>query len=132
MEWSEDLVLQFIEAYRDRPVLWDMTHKFFKIKSKRNDAWEELATLFNISGCEAKKKVNSILASFRRERRKSVCQTSESGSDKVCQSKWFAFKSLRFLINRNKPRQTQCMDEVNSQQMYMLSFRVNIVNCCAH
>jgi hypothetical protein len=115
MEWSEDLVLQFIEAYRDRPVLWDVRHKFFKIKNKRNDAWEELATLFNTNRYEAKKKINSLLASFRRERRKSICATSVAGADEVCQSKWFAFKSLQFLIDRNKAGQTQCTDEVGAQ-----------------
>ena len=72
MEWSEDLVLQLIEAYRERPVLWDVGHKLFKIKTKRNDVWEELATIFNTDRYEEKKKINSLLASFRRERRKVV------------------------------------------------------------
>lgn len=67
MEWSEDLVLQLIEAYRARPVLWDVGHKFFKIKTKINDVWEELATIFNTGIYEVKKKINSLLASFRRE-----------------------------------------------------------------
>ncbi|XP_021922023.1 uncharacterized protein LOC110830905 isoform X3 [Zootermopsis nevadensis] len=53
--------------------------------------------------------------SLRRERRKSICQTSVTGTNEVCQSKWFAFKSLLFLIDRNKPRQTQCTDEIVEQ-----------------
>jgi hypothetical protein len=114
MEWSEDLVLQLIEAYRDRPVLWDVRHECFKIKSKRNDVWEELATLFNTNRYEVKKKVNSLLASFRRERRKVICTSSGIGTDEVSQSKWFAFKSLLFLMDKSKLKQIKYTDEVSS------------------
>jgi Alcohol dehydrogenase transcription factor Myb/SANT-like. len=125
MEWSEDLVLQLIEAYRERPVLWDVGHKLFKIKTKRNDVWEELATIFNTDRYEVKKKINSLLASFRRERRKVMCTTSGIGADEVSQSKWFAFKSLLFLMDKNKLRQSQCTDEVSS---YMYVLKVENIN----
>jgi len=121
MEWSEDLVLQLIEAYRERPVLWDVGYKLFKIKAKRNDVWEELGTIFNTERYVVKKKINSLLASFRRECRKVKC-TSGTGADEVSQSKWFAFKSLLFLMDKNKLRQSQCTDEVSSYHMYVLKF----------
>jgi hypothetical protein len=67
-----------------------------------------------------KKKINSLLASFRRERRKVMCTSSGIGTDEVSQSKWFAFKSLLFLMDKNKLTQSQCTDEVSSYAMNIL------------
>lgn len=61
-----DTGIQLIEA-RDRPVVWDVSNKYFKIKN--NDAWEELAALLNTKNYKVKK-INSLLASFRTEGQK--------------------------------------------------------------
>jgi hypothetical protein len=56
MEWTnDDATLQLISEYEKRVVLWDRTHKFYKLVNKKNDAWEEL--LKNLA--ELKKKINN-------------------------------------------------------------------------
>ncbi|VEN55442.1 unnamed protein product [Callosobruchus maculatus] len=56
---------------------------------------------------EVKKKMESLLASFRREKlkgRKTV--GTGKGTDEVYESKWFAFRRLAFLLDRDEPTQT--------------------------
>ncbi|XP_047104849.1 uncharacterized protein LOC124743995 [Schistocerca piceifrons] len=104
MEWSNDLSLQLIEAYRDRPVLWDVSHNYYKLANRRNEAWAEIAKLFNCDVMEVKKKMNSLLSSFRRERQKEGLRRSGTGPEEVYHSTWFAFNSLKFLFDRYRPR----------------------------
>ncbi|GLV42309.1 hypothetical protein CBL_03046 [Carabus blaptoides fortunei] len=59
-------------------------------------------------GCsaeEAKKKMDSMLASFRREKgkRKTSVRTGK-GKHKMYVSKWFAFNRMAFLLNRDEPK----------------------------
>lgn len=109
MEWSNDSVLQLIDAYRIRPVLWNSSDPFYKNKNKKEDAWRELAELLKTDSAEIKKKMQSLLASFRREKQK-LKTTSGMGTEELYDTKWFAFKSLLFLKDKNRPVQTQDTD----------------------
>ncbi|KAJ4440416.1 hypothetical protein ANN_08557 [Periplaneta americana] len=51
---------------------------------------------------EVKKKIESLLTSFRRERQKSA-KRSEMGSDEVYESTWFAYKHMYFLLEKFTP-----------------------------
>lgn len=106
MEWSNDSVLQLINAYRIRPVLWNSLDSYYKNKNKKEDAWRELADMLNTDIAEIKKKMQSLLASFRRERQK-LKTISGMGAEEVYDTKWFAFKSLLFLKDKNQPVETQ-------------------------
>ncbi|KAK5647823.1 hypothetical protein RI129_002715 [Pyrocoelia pectoralis] len=107
MEWSNDKVLKLIEAYRERPVLWDSTDAYYKNRNRKEDAWAELANMLDTNDTsEIKKKIQSLLASFRREKQK-LKPTSGMGTEEVYNTKWFAFSSLLFLKDKNKPRETQ-------------------------
>lgn len=54
---------------------------------------------------DVKKKIDSLLTSFRRERQKSKCY-SGAGTEDVYKSNWFAFKHLQFLMDKFTPRKT--------------------------
>ncbi|KAF7274315.1 hypothetical protein GWI33_013021 [Rhynchophorus ferrugineus] len=106
MEWSNRTVLQLIEAYREQPVLWNSTDFYYKNRNRKEDGWNELAGIFGTDSSEIKKKIQFLLASFRREKQK-VMITSGVGTNEVYNIKWFAFSSLLFLNDKNKPRQTR-------------------------
>jgi hypothetical protein len=53
-----DATLQLISEYQEHVVLWDSTHKFYKLVNKQNDVWEEIAEEVGISVPEVKKKMN--------------------------------------------------------------------------
>nr|CAH7721185.1 unnamed protein product [Callosobruchus chinensis] len=90
MEWNNDNVLELINAYRVRPVLWNSLDPYYKNKNKKEDAWVELADMLTTDTAEIKKKMQSPLASFRTEKQK-LKATSGMGSEKIYDTKWFAF-----------------------------------------
>jgi len=105
MEWSNAVVLNLIDEYRQRECLWNPKDSNYKSKTKKLDAWSELANVFKCDILEIKKKMESLQSSFRRERQKEETTTG-MGAEDAYQSKWFAFKSLEFLKDKFEPRKT--------------------------
>ncbi|CAH2008597.1 unnamed protein product [Acanthoscelides obtectus] len=65
---------------------------------------------------KCKKKIISLLASFRREKNKTKQGTSTGkGRDEVYCSRWFAYEAFRFLEDRDLPRKRLAteLDDVN-------------------
>ena len=58
MERTNDATLELKSEYEKHVVLWDRTHKFYKLVNNKNDAWEEIAKEVGISVAEVKKKMN--------------------------------------------------------------------------
>ncbi|KAL1488148.1 hypothetical protein ABEB36_015106 [Hypothenemus hampei] len=102
MEWPRESIIDFINSYRCKEILWDTKHPKYYNKIKKNDAWEELAVEFNTTADECKKKMNGLLSALRREKAKVKKRLSD-----VYESSWFAFKSMQFLWDKNKVRKTQ-------------------------
>lgn len=66
---SDENCLKFIQLYQDRPILWDPQHPKFKITKLKYDSWMDVSNEMNSGINEVKKKkMNSLLTSFRRER----------------------------------------------------------------
>lgn len=87
------MILQLIDEYKNRPILWDRDHKHFRNGDRKMKAWADMAAVFNLRETwEVKKKMNSLLASYRRERHKIRAKTTKPGENIV--STWFGFKAL--------------------------------------
>lgn len=74
MEWSNDLCLRLLRLYENYPVLWNPKDKSYFSKRKKNEAWENITIQMGLTaadGEEIKKKILSLLGSFRREKSKS-------------------------------------------------------------
>lgn len=107
MEWTNEKVLQLIEVYREHPLLWDCHLSEYKNRNRRADALNEIALSFGVDKTEIDRKIKNLLSHFARELKREANSTkSGSGSDNVYKSKWFAFDSMQFLRDRNKPRNT--------------------------
>lgn len=103
IEWPTDKCIQFIEEYKNRPLLWDRDHIHNRITERKLKAWEEMAGIFNTETWELKKKMNSLLASYRRERQKVRIKTMKHrNGEKVdsTSSTWFAYPSFKFLHDK--------------------------------
>lgn len=98
-EWMNRDVLRLIEAFKERPCLWDHNDKDFKLLKKKNECWAEIANIFDVDVYELRKKMNSVLASYRRERQKHG--TLKPDGDRYF-SNWFAYNSMKF-IKRKRP-----------------------------
>lgn len=70
MEWSHEASLRLIDEYEKAPLLWDSKHPHYYSKTRKQEAWEAVAARINTDVEELKKKLNSLLGSFRRERMK--------------------------------------------------------------
>lgn len=90
MEWTKDKIIAMINMYRERTLLWNQFDDFFRYKGKREAAWKEIAMAMGTTVCEAQRKMHSLLASYRRERKK-----YEDGANPG--PAWFAYKHLVFL-----------------------------------
>nr|CAH7716259.1 unnamed protein product [Callosobruchus chinensis] len=76
-------------------------------KIKKYDAWVSIAEVMACETTEVKKKMESLLASFRREKLKGTKTIGTGkGRHEVYESKWFAFRRLAFLLDRDEPTQT--------------------------
>lgn len=111
MEWTDDKVLVLIEEYKSRPGLWEPNHPHYKYANRKNEYWRSLANAVQTNVAEVKKKLNSLLASFRRERAK-VKKASGKSSKEVFQSNWFAYNSMAFLLDKFKFQLTPRSSEV--------------------
>ncbi|KAF5306419.1 hypothetical protein FQA39_LY08928 [Lamprigera yunnana] len=107
MKWNDLNILRLIEFYREREVLLNCKLKEYKNKNKRHNALLEIAVSFGVSKEEIDKKIRYLLSHFAQEvKKENDTNKSESGSDGRYKSKWFAFKNLLCLRDRNKPRGT--------------------------
>lgn len=103
MELTKEKICQLIDLYYERPILWDQTQSNYKNKYKKNDAWSEISEVMGVEKVEIEKKMKNLIGQFYRECKR---MKSGAGTDEVVESKWFAFKSLMFLKDKNKPRTT--------------------------
>ncbi|XP_043476286.1 flocculation protein FLO11-like [Leptopilina heterotoma] len=82
---------------------------------------EDTSGSYSIDWC--KKKILSLRASYRREKKKEKeSKGTGKGGDEVYQSRWFAYEAMRFLNDKDKPRkrlnteQTTELDKVSDNE----------------
>lgn len=88
VEWTPTLVVRLVQEYERRRELWDVGHDLYRVHTAKHELWEELAAIFDCEVPDLKKKLNSILASHRREKAKVRAGARTS---------WFLYHHLRFL-----------------------------------
>lgn len=124
MEWSRHKIFLLINLYRNRPILWDPQSLQHYNKIEKQEAWQEISDKLGTSANECKRKMSSLLASFRREKaRMSKSEDTRAskrafltilrfltsffgilGASKPYKSGWFAFKALTFILDRDCDR----------------------------
>jgi hypothetical protein len=70
MEWTQESVIEFIELYKRKEIIWNPKHPMHFNKIRKQDAWEELGKEVNRPVDECKKKMVNLLSSLRREKMK--------------------------------------------------------------
>ncbi|XP_035826724.1 uncharacterized protein LOC101860181 [Aplysia californica] len=106
-DWDKDRCFRLLEEYENYTELWDTRNDLYYSKSRKNDCWEAISVTMNCHVDEAKRKMESLLASFRREKSKAkkiIALGLERGTHEVYESKWFAFDKMSFLMDRSRER----------------------------
>lgn len=68
--WSQDDILQLVEWYQEKEELWNPKCAAYHMKNLKHDAWLWIAKNCSCEVEDVVKKMESLLASFRRERTK--------------------------------------------------------------
>nr|CAH7723793.1 unnamed protein product [Callosobruchus chinensis] len=68
--WTNEKCLILIGLYESDIVLWDPKYEQYFSRQKKEDAWRDISISMEIDVEEIKKKMTSLLGSFRRERSK--------------------------------------------------------------
>ncbi|XP_060523693.1 uncharacterized protein LOC132700408 [Cylas formicarius] len=106
MEWSNDLVLEFIRLYEMHPVLWNPEHPLNKNRTSLNDAWIKMAEDFSIDVTvdQLRKKKESVLAMYRTITNK--IRKWEVRKEKYVPS-WFAYDAIHKFMSTIKKRKKE-------------------------
>ncbi|XP_037943513.1 uncharacterized protein LOC119676342 [Teleopsis dalmanni] len=123
MEWRDNRVFQLIELYRNKECLWDCTSPNYKNIKMKHDAWTNIAHDMEIDVNDIKKKMNSLLSSFRRERKKQKEKKSGSAADEQYKFTWFGSKAMEFLLDKFQPKN---VTDVGLQEVCIHLYITNI------
>lgn len=95
--WSNDKIMQLIELFQSKPLLWACSIKQYKDRNKKNDAFEEISQVLNIPKKDVETKIHVLRTQFTREKKKmSAKKTTGSGAIEKC--KWIYYEPLEFLL----------------------------------
>ncbi|CAH0552173.1 unnamed protein product [Brassicogethes aeneus] len=100
MEWTNKLVLEFVELYSREPVIWNPEHPRHKDRGALVESWQRIHNALSVKHPvkDLKRKKESLMAIFRK-------QTRRQEEDKNYKSPWFAFKSMNeFLSGIYQPK----------------------------
>ncbi|XP_037927200.1 uncharacterized protein LOC119661788 [Hermetia illucens] len=133
MELDKESLIFLIQKYKDHKLLWDRDHKWYFNKTKKNNAWKAIADSIGITAEDAKKKISSLLGSFRREKSKGFKSIGTGGgASKVYKSDWFAFKSFDFLLNNDNvletPKSERIKERVTKAQIADVDTEISIAH----
>ncbi|XP_068250511.1 uncharacterized protein [Palaemon carinicauda] len=107
MEWHRSRCLALIDEYEKRPALWNQEHGAYFNKTKKLEQWEEVAKIIGCTVDDVKRKMESLLGSFRREKSKgNRNRENDKCGQKAYISKWFAYKRMAFLLDRDEKHET--------------------------
>lgn len=97
MDWSNDVVLQFIEILGGEPCIWNSKSKLHKNKNIVNDAWTRIESKMTVPCTieDLKKKRNTLLTQYRECLKKIKDSTiTGSGAEEIYRPSWFAFDAI--------------------------------------
>lgn len=89
--------MTLIRAIRQQDSLWNMKSKSFKDKNKKILAWETVARDVGIEVNACKKKMESLWASFRREKCRIKRSEKNESPEDVYVPKWTFWNEMNFV-----------------------------------
>ncbi|XP_072929368.1 uncharacterized protein [Epargyreus clarus] len=94
MSWTNDVVLEFLDLYRQEQLLWDPKHPLHRNRSEVTDAWHRIQSTLSItcSITDLKRKKESLMTSFRMHWNK------KKKSPDVYHISWFAFALMESFL----------------------------------
>lgn len=97
MEWSRDQTVRLIRSLKRQEILWNSRSKSYRDRKKKAIAWSTVETEVGIPIDICKRRVESLLASCRREKNKIIKSKTMDEPEFVYEPKWTYWKEFKFL-----------------------------------
>uniref|UniRef100_A0A182FCA9 MADF domain-containing protein n=1 Tax=Anopheles albimanus TaxID=7167 RepID=A0A182FCA9_ANOAL len=94
--WTSKNIMRLIETLHKFPSLWDPKHPDYRVRSKRHQAYVELANIFLVSVGDIKKKIENLRTVYNRNRNAIQCK---SVLGEATATKWFAYDAMDNLLS---------------------------------
>nr|CAH7752446.1 unnamed protein product [Callosobruchus chinensis] len=116
MATKRDFISQFIAKFKELPCLWQVTHKDYRNKHKKDLALEELLDIYITRDPEAsidtvRKKIQSLRSCYRKENNK-VKASIRAGSGDVHIPKLWYYDQLLFLTEDDTKSSASTIESV--------------------
>ncbi|XP_056644511.1 uncharacterized protein LOC130450245 [Diorhabda sublineata] len=112
-KFSAEQMEQFIDIYRSFDCLWDVKCKEYRDINKRNNAYEAMADIINITIEQVKKKLNNIRSTYLQEKKKvDISKSTGSGTEDIYTPNLSWFGSMTFLDDVTTQRKTNSTPSV--------------------
>lgn len=97
IEWKTRQVVALLRAIKKQESLWNTSSKYYKHKQRKELAWQivEKEVGLHVNAC--KRKLESLLASFRRERNKIRLSEKKDSSEHRYEPRWKYWSEMNFL-----------------------------------
>uniref|UniRef100_A0A8D9F6E7 MADF domain-containing protein n=1 Tax=Cacopsylla melanoneura TaxID=428564 RepID=A0A8D9F6E7_9HEMI len=100
-DWNDNLVIDFLELYRDHPVLWDTSDRNHKLKHKVHDAWCRISATMGKPVSELKGKKKCLMATFRSLlKKKKASMVPGAGAEDIYEPVWYAYALMESFLGK--------------------------------
>ncbi|XP_075986795.1 uncharacterized protein LOC142983689 [Anticarsia gemmatalis] len=98
LNWSNEIILNFINDISRYPELWDAETPDYRSKKKRKERWHEIAVKYAVTTGDAQKKFKSLRTYAKNEEKKTL---SKGEDGKRVKSSWFAYDAMSFIRSQD-------------------------------
>ncbi|KOB78325.1 Uncharacterized protein OBRU01_02559 [Operophtera brumata] len=113
MDWTNEMVIEFLHVYETEPIIWDLRHVDQKKKGLVAEAWRRVHKKLNwqCSIEDLKKKKDSLMAYYRIHwKRAKKMKMSEEGAEDEYKTRCFTFS-----LQETRPESDSCELEIQQE-----------------
>ena len=96
-KWSDIETRKLIALYEGKEVLWDITSKDYRNRTKKHEAVRDISNKLKVEPSEVQRKLHNLRSQYNAEFKKIRKKTSGQGTDEVYVSNWPYFTALKFI-----------------------------------
>lgn len=117
--WNNESIIDFLNAIRIRPELWNVNSDKYKDRDMRKNAWAEIAPRFSVTPEDAYRKFKSLRTYAKQDEK-----TRKIGGSKP--ATWFAHDAISFLLSQDGDNTTDIFVSISDlvSNMYVENYRI--------
>lgn len=99
--WTERKIEELIGFLKQYPLLWDVRHKDYKNRPRKQQALTEISKIINLPSLELERKMNVLITQYRRARKKYLYLANRGvDPNEIPARLWSWYEKLSFLEDR--------------------------------